>query len=135
LRTIFCIVVFVPVIALQAPAAGWSIPSGGTQLGFVVEQPQSPWTAVPVPSPVVTAEVQAQIASTQVLASGAWVENAEAAAVRNGFVKTAADLKILDPQIHTGPYATPVPEPAGIAGLSTGLFGLLFYVRRAKKRS
>lgn len=59
--------------------------------------------------------------------------------IRNDYFKSEAEARILTEPIRiitsNGIYGAPVPEPGSLVGLSAGLFGLLFQVRRIRKRS
>jgi hypothetical protein len=87
----------------------------------------------------VTSSAPAVPVSNLVVPSGSWVESAGPVVVHNDYLMSAQDVKFMNQQVlqlrYVGMYGTPVPEPGSIVGLSAGLLGLAFQVRRIRKRS
>ena len=131
-------IIVILLIALKMPAlAVWDIPTDAAQAStFIIEQPNPAWTSAVAPSPEIVMEAQAAAASTVVEASGDWIDRSAIPADQPGFVKSAEDLEILNQQVITPEMLAMgiVPEPGSIAGLSAGLFGLIFQARRMRRK-
>lgn len=129
------------VVVLSIPAfSAWDIPRGTTETPtFATPEPVRSWSSVPQNVAAVSAQVQSNAVSAAVKARGTWVEKPIATTGQPSFIKTAEDLKILNVTLNAPflPNGQPnaVPEPGSIAGLSAGLLGLLYQVRRTRIRN
>ncbi|MBI2844598.1 MAG: PEP-CTERM sorting domain-containing protein [Armatimonadetes bacterium] len=142
MKIILCVsLIVIAIIGFQVPAfAIWNLPTPAVEAPtFIVEKPNPSWTSAATTNPAVAAEIRAQVVSTVVAAAGEWVDRNTVPTAQPGFVISAEDMKVLNQHalLALGPdgAAALVPEPGSIAGLSAGLFGLIFQMRRIRKRS
>lgn len=126
--TAILIAAHVPALALQIVDDPVSTPS------LVTPVMDSAWTAnlqdsIAISNPVVPAAV-----STVVVPTGSWVQRPIEPVIKQSYIKTPEDMKVMNIQVYNNPEMSPVPEPGSIAGLSAGLAGLAFQVRRFRRR-
>lgn len=133
-------------IGLQAPAfAIFNIPRDLPkqpvlkQPAFPTEQKKADWAAA---IPKQHYSVKSIIASSKPVApiineKSAWTEAPRAKVIiKNDYVKSDYEVKIMN-RLYRNPGnpipTSEVPEPGSIVGLSAGIVGLLFQVRRSRK--
>jgi len=139
LRIAFYIAATMFIIGMQVPVyAIWNIPADSSSTPVPSIQPLTPsWIkTTQAESPVVPINPPSSDSKLIVVREG-WTDKTQPPA-QPAFIKSEEDMKILTPPVFIdprNPYATAVPEPGSIAGLSAGLLGLIFQVRRARRRS
>lgn len=138
MRTLLVVsVIALTVMCLELPAlALWNIPCNPVEKPtFVIPQPAQSWTYALASSAPITGQVRAQMVSVPVAARGVWVDRTTVPVIKPGYIKPPEIARILNQQPLSGPDGlSMVPEPGSIAALSAGLLGLMFQVRRTKKR-
>lgn len=124
----FCVPAFAAFDIPNEPAAVPTLPS---------PEPDNSWTSAPERAPVLSPEAESGAVAAVVVANSAAVSTSTG---QPSFVKSRDDMRIMTPNMAASriPYyqnSAAVPEPGSIAGLSAGLLGLIFQVRRSRKRS
>lgn len=117
-----------------------SIPAEAVSLTMASNVVDQRLASAPLSAPIEARRASANYAYQSVMISKPIIEPARPSMmIRNDYIKSDAETKILSQPVRiinaNGVYGAPVPEPGSLAGLSAGLFGLLFQVRRIRKRS
>jgi hypothetical protein len=138
------ITAIIAVTALAVPSfAAFDIPEPEPQVieSPVVEMPvpDAAWTADMQDSvSVQPAETPEVIAPAPVQPIDVHIETPSFVAPEtstNLYVKTQEDMHILNTTISSShPLGSPVPEPGTVAGMSAGLAGIFFGLRRSRKQ-
>lgn len=144
MRVYYYLTIITLLIGLQVPAlAIWNIPSASDapkQPNLPVVQQNSAWlTSMPRRQGPVNAIIVNKPVTPVINKRSCWTERTSATTVvRNDYMKSAEDVKVMNQVFRVPGSTTPVgvvPEPGSIIGLSTGVLGLLFQVRRTRKKA